>query len=265
MWVSRFINKYIGLFGGDNSKVTVWGLSAGGCSVAHLVLSPYTRGMTGEHFILNYTFSDMVSGGIEMSGSAFSSWGVGTTVTENSWELLAVLGCLGSQIKQCLKSKTIDQIYDAVERVGYTTNGLDNIKWGPTIDGDFLPTSPFALARQGRPKPMMVGVGNKDAGYFSLLGYSPYIQNLSIPVSQQANFNQNTLISTMRVCPQWSENCLLSETHQTTILWEQHRTSSPTNDKQIRPARKRCWLLFGPVQYGKNVVYKTEALDSVGE
>ena len=156
-----------------------------------------------------------------MSGSAFSYWGTGTTVTENSWRLITELGCLGNQMKDCLKSKTVDQIYDAVDRVGYTTNDLATIKWGPTLDGDFLPASPFVLSKQGKPKPIIVGVSNKDAGYFSLLGYSPYIQNLSIPIAEQASFTRDKFIAIIRVClfSVWT-NFLSSETSRATVFWK---------------------------------------------
>jgi len=40
----RWVNKFIKYFGGDPNKVTIMGQSAGGASVAFLMLAPQAKG-----------------------------------------------------------------------------------------------------------------------------------------------------------------------------------------------------------------------------
>ncbi|KIH59105.1 Carboxylesterase [Ancylostoma duodenale] len=108
----KFVHDNARRFGGDPSRITAWGLSAGGSAVGQLALSPVSR--------------DYIAGTIEMSGSAWASWALGPTVSNNSLILAWVKGkgcpikelrCRGIDLKKCMKQKTVDEIYKAVERV----------------------------------------------------------------------------------------------------------------------------------------------------
>ncbi|PSN30849.1 hypothetical protein C0J52_16130 [Blattella germanica] len=57
----RWVQQNIENFGGNPNSVTIFGVSAGGCSVSHLVLSPLTAGLFHR--------------AIAQSGSALDSWG----------------------------------------------------------------------------------------------------------------------------------------------------------------------------------------------
>ncbi|KIH42237.1 hypothetical protein ANCDUO_27780 [Ancylostoma duodenale] len=76
----KFVHDNARRFGGDPSRITAWGLSAGGSAVGQLALSPVSR--------------DYIAGTIEMSGSAWASWALGPTVSNNSLILAWVVKLL---------------------------------------------------------------------------------------------------------------------------------------------------------------------------
>ncbi|RCN36931.1 Carboxylesterase [Ancylostoma caninum] len=68
-----FIHANAENFGGDPRSITVWRHSAGSAAVGQLILSPITR--------------DYIVRSIEMSGSPWGSWYLGSSVANNSLEL----------------------------------------------------------------------------------------------------------------------------------------------------------------------------------
>ncbi|VDL79613.1 unnamed protein product [Nippostrongylus brasiliensis] len=57
-----------------------------------------------------------------MSGSPWSSWAMGRGFANNSLELAKELHCV-NDLKNCMKSKSVDEIYDAVDAV-VTVKGM---------------------------------------------------------------------------------------------------------------------------------------------
>ncbi|EYB92310.1 hypothetical protein Y032_0195g1474 [Ancylostoma ceylanicum] len=113
----KFIHTNAESFGGDPSRITVWGHSAGSAAVGQLILSPVTR--------------DYIPRSIEMSGSAWASFAQGAAVANYSLELAQVLGCSGN-IKDCMKQKSVDEIYKGIEKVKivqkvYTGDHLEEV------------------------------------------------------------------------------------------------------------------------------------------
>ncbi|RCN34664.1 Carboxylesterase [Ancylostoma caninum] len=72
----KFIHTNAESFGGDPSRITVWGHSAGSAAVGQLILSPVTR--------------DYIPRSIEMSGSTWASFAQGAAVANYSLELAQV-------------------------------------------------------------------------------------------------------------------------------------------------------------------------------
>ncbi|KHJ89358.1 Carboxylesterase [Oesophagostomum dentatum] len=116
----QFINANADNIGGDPSSITVWGHSAGSASVTMLILSPVTR--------------DYIRSSIEMSGAPWASWTLGTKVANDSLELAEVLGC-SKDIKECMKTKTVEEIYEGIEKVVSisTAAGINNNTWYTNI------------------------------------------------------------------------------------------------------------------------------------
>ncbi|CAJ0589442.1 unnamed protein product [Cylicocyclus nassatus] len=179
----KFVYDNAPNFGGDRTRITVWGLSAGGAAAGQLALSPVSR---------NY-----VAGSIEMSGSPWVYWAMGPNVAKHSVELAKELNCTGDDLKRCMKSKSVDQIYDAVLDVGYTQSTLDSVKWGPVLDGEFL-TYPDEMVTKAPPKPSIVGVGDKDGTFFTLKWLSPYIHMYGLSPSDYRRFDKNSLVDFLK-------------------------------------------------------------------
>ncbi|XGW05271.1 hypothetical protein V3C99_016000 [Haemonchus contortus] len=98
----KFVYENAENMGADPSRITAWGLSAGGAAVGQLLLSPVSR--------------DYIARSIEMSGSPWVSWAMGPNVPKNSLELAEVLECT-EDLKNCMKRKTVEEIYAATEKV----------------------------------------------------------------------------------------------------------------------------------------------------
>nr|CDJ97604.1 Carboxylesterase domain containing protein [Haemonchus contortus] len=98
----KFVYENAENMGADPSRITAWGLSAGGAGVGQLLLSPVSR--------------DYIARSIEMSGSPWVSWAMGPNVPKNSLELAEVLECT-EDLKNCMKRKTVEEIYAATEKV----------------------------------------------------------------------------------------------------------------------------------------------------
>ncbi|CAJ0589179.1 unnamed protein product [Cylicocyclus nassatus] len=154
-------------FGGDRSRITAWGLSAGGSAVGQLALSPITR--------------DYIAGSIEMSGSPWAYWALGSAVANDSLKLA----------ETSIVAKTVNASLH-----GYTKDGLGCIKWGPVIDGEFL-QHPDEMTITAPPKPSIVGVSNKDASFFTIKGLSPYIHKFGVKPEDFRKFDRNKLIQTL--------------------------------------------------------------------
>ncbi|PAV58539.1 hypothetical protein WR25_25186 isoform D, partial [Diploscapter pachys] len=182
----KWLYENIESFGGDKSRIRVWGLSAGGASVSQLSISPYTN--------------EYVNGSFEMSGTALSNWALGKEddLVANSKLLGMEVGC-SDNIKSCLKKKTIDQMFEAVTKtVGYKGEDVVLLKFSPRIDGDFFPAHPDVLIKNAKRKPVsIIGVGEKEDSFFILHGLAPYLHNIAVPKEEWPNFNRQKFIETI--------------------------------------------------------------------
>jgi len=155
----RWVRDQIAAFGGDPANVTIFGESAGGESVAHMLTSPLARGLvhraimqsasTGELLVhLRRPVLHFMSA--EAAGDAFAEKVVGDS--EN-----AIAG---------LRAMPADELYAALRELPE----FDAYRY-PIIDGYVLPKSVVEAFQGGEqaPVPLMVG-SNSDEG--SIL-YSP--------------------------------------------------------------------------------------------
>ncbi|CAJ0589178.1 unnamed protein product [Cylicocyclus nassatus] len=151
----KFIYTNAENIGGDWTRITVWGHSAGSAATGQLALSQLTR--------------EYIAQTIEMSGSPWGSWAIGAGVAHNSLELAEALKC-ETDIKACLKKKTVNEIYEAVDRVV---------------------SEMIACAL---PKPTMIGVTNKEASLFTILNSTPILQKLGINSTEFHTWNRTEFI-----------------------------------------------------------------------
>ena len=90
----EWVHQYIGYFGGDPSKITIFGESAGSAAINHLLLSPASNGL--------------YSNGIGQSGSALASWAFDREPEYNGLNIAKKVGCdqeSHDNVVTCLRGK----------------------------------------------------------------------------------------------------------------------------------------------------------------
>ncbi|KIK96774.1 hypothetical protein PAXRUDRAFT_825611 [Paxillus rubicundulus Ve08.2h10] len=133
-----WIQKYIGAFGGDPTKVTIWGESAGAISVA-------------LHMVTNGGNPDgLFRAAFMQSGSPLP---VGDITHGQKYydALVCDTGCSNaSDTLQCLRDVPYERLLDAVNKSPnvFSYQSL-SLAWLPRVDGIFLTDSPQHLVQQG--------------------------------------------------------------------------------------------------------------------
>ncbi|TFY81774.1 hypothetical protein EWM64_g2237 [Hericium alpestre] len=155
----RWIQKYIGAFGGDPTKVTIWGESAGAISAA---LQMITNGGDTEG-LFRAAFME--------SGSPIP---VGDISHGQPYydDLVERTGCSGSSdTLQCLREVPYSTLKDAMNKspsiFAYQSLAL---AWVPRTDGVFLKDGPQSLVQQGSVAniPFITGDCDDEGTLFSL-------------------------------------------------------------------------------------------------
>ncbi|KAN0141650.1 Alpha/Beta hydrolase fold [Lactarius tabidus] len=155
----RWVQKYIHSFGGDSSKVTIWGESAGSISVAiqMLVNGGNTEGLFRAAFM--------------ESGSPIA---VGDITHGQKYydDLVELTGCSGStDTLACLREAPYESLKAAMNSTPsiYSYQSLD-LAWLPRADGLFLVDDPQKLVQQGTiaPIPFVTGDCDDEGTLFSL-------------------------------------------------------------------------------------------------
>ncbi len=158
-WVQRNIEG----FGGDPTRVTLFGQSAGAISTASLYASPLARGL--------------FAGAIMHSGS-----GAAHPLSESEQagvELARNVACDDQRdVLGCLRARSPAQLV-----TGLPESFGGGYGFGPTIDGWVLPEQPLDLVREGRGNhvPLVVGVTADE--------YTTMIRNhIDRPIDNEANY-----------------------------------------------------------------------------
>ena len=129
----KWVHDNIASFGGDTSRVTLFGESAGSSSVIFQSLYPGNKGLFQR--------------GIAESGSITSPWAFAynKSALDTFVKFSGALGCQGnnSEIMTCLRNKSSDDIQN------YLMTERNNFAVVPNLDGEFIKRNPTDMFRPG--------------------------------------------------------------------------------------------------------------------
>ncbi|KAH9408269.1 hypothetical protein TYRP_011940 [Tyrophagus putrescentiae] len=162
----KWVQENIAAFGGDPSKVTIFGESAGGMSVGALVLSPLARGLFKRAIAQSgvpLAFTDSLEQSLERTKRFAPK--VNCSVDK---DLQATV--------QCIKGKTPAELFPA------TLNDLASDELFRPVWGDeLLPSKPSAALTTGQFNPVDFVYGvTRDEGTFFLLMFFPELAKANL-------------------------------------------------------------------------------------
>ncbi|XP_013927986.1 PREDICTED: cholinesterase-like, partial [Thamnophis sirtalis] len=145
----KWIKENAAAFGGDPSRVTIFGQSAGAVSVNFHLLAPKSQNLFAQAVI--------------QSGAAngFYAWRSPEESKQKSLEFVHLLGCSEDNnisIMHCLQTKNVSE-FTQHEIALFLKGGILNIPFRPTTDRDFLLGNPEKLMEEGhfQVKPLLIG------------------------------------------------------------------------------------------------------------
>ncbi|KAK8720496.1 hypothetical protein OTU49_013278 [Cherax quadricarinatus] len=177
----QWVQKNIHNFGGDKSKVTIMGQSAGAASVHYHILSPKSSGLFAR--------------AIMHSGTALSSWALTRTHRAQAMYVAENLGCPTLE-----GSEALLKCLQAADAPALAALAQDFFKWfilpmtlSPRVDGDFVPDEPGLLLREGRytKVDLLAGAVSQEGAMFT----HAMLANEDLVSALESNFRTNGPLS----------------------------------------------------------------------
>ncbi|KAI6225212.1 Carboxylic ester hydrolase [Aphelenchoides fujianensis] len=160
----------------DPKRITLGGYSAGSAAVGMLTISEQTR--------------DLFQQAIQMSGSPFAEWATSNKAVLLTEKVATHLGCneqSSTEVKRCLKKKTVKELLDAFEVVR-DPNDFNLGQFSPRLDADFFTADYPQLIESGPPKRSLFTITENEGILFTLHGSMNMFNEHSLTEEQKANF-----------------------------------------------------------------------------
>ncbi|REE95953.1 carboxylesterase/lipase family protein [Thermomonospora umbrina] len=152
----RWVRRNIGAFGGDRTRVTLSGESAGSIDTCINMVSPSAAGLMHRAILQSGPCSQATQNGtMEQATARSQTYATG-------------LGCpAGPEQIACLRGKSVSELLSIQPPPGTLP------VWTPVIDGRIIPAHPQALIESGRlPRiPVMVGHTRDEGRFITALQY----------------------------------------------------------------------------------------------
>ena len=153
----KWVKENIQNFGGNPSKVTIFGQSAGGFSVGLHLLSPLSRDLFHQA---------IPESGVDLSPFAIQPTSFGLRFTK---ELAQKLNCGSSDhyvMVSCMRSKTASDMQRAAESIKF--GFVNYLYWAPVVDKNFLHDKPQVLRKKGEFKqvPLIITFTSHEGSFF---------------------------------------------------------------------------------------------------
>jgi acetylcholinesterase len=170
----KWVHNNIQYFGGDNTRITIFGESAGSVSVSLHLLSPLSE--------------NLFRNAIMESGTALADWALLKTdeAIERYTGCLSAMGCTGNatEVIECAKKVDARTAIEKSDEHFFThaSHGVAQFTFLPIVDNYFLEEEPINLLNRGKFKkcPVMMGA-NKDEGNWFFVYAFPEYRNLTVP------------------------------------------------------------------------------------
>jgi para-nitrobenzyl esterase len=177
----KWVKNNIIAFGGDSSKVMVFGESAGALNTCALLVTPLAAGLFSRA---------LVESGAASAGNynQDKEYGIGF--------IRDTIGCKGSNAEMITSARKLSPELIVASMKNALAGGIVNSAWGPAVDGHIIPEQPLSAISAGRFNrvPVVMGSNADEMSIAAPTIVTPTMVNLLVRSAVPANLVNEGLI-----------------------------------------------------------------------